>query len=307
LFQFAKYPISQTEFLAEMVKRKDILGSIRFTAANLLFLGTAGKALGLDYSDMFPKFRFGVPPTLQAPWEASKAITNAPDKYGNTSEDPNPITRVLGSKGVQKGLMNYVPAGNQISKTVGNLLDVQKGGSYTPSGRKRFDVNPSIKGAVLGSYSTPEGQEYINNLTGKNLSPEEKEAREINKKLGEESNRTSKLANSHFNDLKNAGNSDNRKALIAKWKAEGTWTPELKTKLGNLVKKRRIEKIGGIAVTVNSIQTTKGRAVFLKSFMKSKSVAERKLYISRLKKAGLWTKALRRELTRKTSFSVSSL
>ena len=54
--QFAKYPIAQSEFLIEMAKRKDVAGSLRWLASNLLFIGTAGKILGLDYKDMFPDF-----------------------------------------------------------------------------------------------------------------------------------------------------------------------------------------------------------------------------------------------------------
>lgn len=168
LAQFMKYPLAQSEFLVEMVKDKNVAGSIRWIVSNLLFIASAGKILGLDYKDMFPQMRFGVPPTMQLPWEVGKAAMNAPDKYGGVSDESNPVRRILGSNGVLKGAMNYIPAGGQIRKTWEGLNAYREGASLTPTGRERFPIEQNrsnlLKTAFLGQYATPGGQEYIQNL-----------------------------------------------------------------------------------------------------------------------------------------------
>ncbi len=170
LFQFAKYPLAQTEFLVEMIKNKNIAGSLRWVASNLLFLGTAGKILGLDIEDLFPDFsRFApnklTPPTLSPFIETGKAILNVPDEYGNISNEQNVLKRISESKDVQKGILNYVPAGGQLRKSIEGARAVGEGASLTPSGRVRFEVPQNFPSALqtvlFGQYSLPQAKEYF--------------------------------------------------------------------------------------------------------------------------------------------------
>lgn len=158
LFQFGTYPLKQTEFMVEMMKDKNIAGSVRFIAANLLFIGTAGKILGLEPDDMFPTFRFGAPPTLQAPLGAIQAFTEGQDKYGN---ELSLQERILNDN-LTKGLMNYVPAGGQIRKTFEGAKAVLDGGSYTDTGKLRYPTEGGISPLLFGTKVSPEAKAYYN-------------------------------------------------------------------------------------------------------------------------------------------------
>lgn len=170
LFQFFRYPLAQTEFLTEMVKRKDVAGSLRWIASNLLFVATAGKLLGLDYEDMFPDLsRFAPnrfqPPTLQPFIEAGKAGFNVPNEFGQVSEEQNPLKRILESRDVQRGALNYLPAGAQLRKSFEGAQAVGEGASLTPTGRVRFEVPQNLPTALqsilFGQYSLPQAKEYF--------------------------------------------------------------------------------------------------------------------------------------------------
>ncbi len=168
-FQFGTYPIKQTEFMVEMVKDKNVLGSIRWVASNLLFIGTVGKILGLDPMDMFPQFRFGVPPTMQASYGALQAATQGKDKYNN---DLSLKERILNTN-LTKGAMNYVPGGGQILRTMEGISAEAQGGSSTDSGRLRYPVGRGVAPVLFGSKVSPQAQEYFKN--GNPLSENETE------------------------------------------------------------------------------------------------------------------------------------
>lgn len=154
LGQFGTYPLKQGEFLIEMAKNKDIVGSLRWLASNVLFIATIGKVLGLDYSSMIPTFRFGVP-TLTLPIGAVQAVTQGEDKYGNklTTQE-----RIL-NPNVTRGALNYMPAGGQLKKTYEGIKALREGGSYTPSGMLRYPVE-GIQPAIFGPGTTPGAQRY---------------------------------------------------------------------------------------------------------------------------------------------------
>lgn len=173
LLQFGKYPLAQSEFLIEMLKRKDVAGSVRWLGSNLLFIATAGKLLGLDYGDMFPDFsRFAPdkfsPPTLKPFAEAGRSIINAPDQYGRVSKDQNPLTRLYNNPELRKGLLNFVPGGGQLRRTIEGLGAYQQGASTTPTGRTRYEVpqtpGNAVKMGLFGQFATSEGRSYIENL-----------------------------------------------------------------------------------------------------------------------------------------------
>ncbi|MFH0863861.1 MAG: hypothetical protein V1858_02150 [Candidatus Gottesmanbacteria bacterium] len=166
-FQFGKYPLAQSEFLAEMVKNKNIAGSVRWVASNLLFIAAAGKVLGLEPKDMFPQFRFGTPPTLQAGQGALEVAMSSPNKYGQPA-DPDLLNRIKENPNLIKGLINYIPGGGQITKSIQGIQAYSQGSSQTATGRERFNIEQNvpnlIKSALFGQYATPEGRTYVENL-----------------------------------------------------------------------------------------------------------------------------------------------
>lgn len=159
LFQFGTYPLKQGEFLIEMAKRKDIAGSIRWLASNLLVIATIGQIIGLKPTDLIPQFKFGVPPTLQAPVGVYKAVTQSTDQYGNQL---SPTQRIF-NKDLTTGLMNYVPAGGQLRKMYEGVSSGIQGGSYTPSGMLRYPANLNLANTAFGTNVTPQAQNYYGN------------------------------------------------------------------------------------------------------------------------------------------------
>lgn len=167
LGQFMSYTIKQGEFLAEKVNKKEWAGLVRYVGASLLFINTIGEALGMDWKDMIPTIRLGVPPTLQAPYGALQVAVGAKNEYGQ-DPDSNIFLRAMKNKNLVKGVTSYIPAGGQIFKSAEGIKTYLEGKSKTPTGRTRFEVKQDvpnlIKSALLGKYSTPEGREYVNNL-----------------------------------------------------------------------------------------------------------------------------------------------
>lgn len=297
LFQFAKYPLAQTEFLVEMIKNKNVAGSLRWIASNLLFVFTAGKLLGLEPQDMFPQFRFGVPPTLQLPFETSKAALNVPDQYGNVSDEQNPLMRVLQSKDVLRGALNYVPAGGQIRKSTEAIKAMQEGASYTPSGRFRFEVKPSLGTALFGIWNTKEGKEYLNKRLGVNLSEEEKQGKDINKQQTQIQVATEKVAQGVVSKLKNTSKEERLK-LLSEFEEKGLLTEDVRKKIVSLQKKNKLEGQTPFVKAVDLITTNQGKANFIVSYFKRKATtsSERAELLNQLDSVGLLTVDLREKI-----------
>jgi hypothetical protein len=88
---------------------------------------------------------------------------------------------------LKSGLL-LVPGGVQGKKTITGLMDYARGYAETASGNKKYDIQQSpenfIKSALFGTYATPEGRQYVENIgiskgqqfynSIKNLSPQEK-------------------------------------------------------------------------------------------------------------------------------------
>jgi len=158
LGQFQSYSIKQGEFLAEMAKNKEFAGLARYSLAGLAFVFTLGKMFGMEPKDLVPFFRFDTPPTLEAPWEATKAVADAPDEYGND--------RTIGEKvsAVGSAAALYIPGYLQGKKTVQGLRSYAQGKVTRKDGDKLYDVAQSksnlARSAVFGKYSTPEARAY---------------------------------------------------------------------------------------------------------------------------------------------------
>lgn len=164
LLQFQSYTVKQVEFLGEKVMAKDIAAVTRYALSNLVIYLTVGKALGWDITDMLPSVRIGTPPTLQLLQGMAEVALKTPDKYGQPP-DPNFFKRLIENQNIQKGVINYIPGGSQIKRSIEGIGAGNRGYSETPSGNVRFPIPQTtgnrIKTAVFGQYASPEAKEYF--------------------------------------------------------------------------------------------------------------------------------------------------
>jgi hypothetical protein len=160
LGQFQSYNLKQGEFLAEMVRNKDLAGLVRYSGASLVFALTVGKLIGMKPQDMIPSLRIGSSPFFTLGQDVVNTVTNQKDKYGNqpTAEDR------LNQFG--KDAVPFVPAGVQLKKTITGLNDVSKGYQENKSGNINFPINQNpmnfIRAGLFGSNNLPEAQMHYN-------------------------------------------------------------------------------------------------------------------------------------------------
>mgnify|MGYP001586751171 CR=1 FL=1 len=160
LTQFQTYSIKQVEFLTEMIKDKNFVGLLRYAVAGMAFVYTFGQAFGMEPKDLIPSFRLGTPPSLKLPVEATKAVLDVPDKYG---QDRDVQTKI---RDVGKSAVGLFPAGTQIKKTVEGIKSIQEGGSYTKSGNLQFEQGQTLpekaQAVLFGKYASDEAKAYFN-------------------------------------------------------------------------------------------------------------------------------------------------
>lgn len=157
--QFQTYSLKQVEFLGEKIAQKDFVGLVRYIGATYLLGATMGKLFGWEAKDLVPSFRFGAPPTLQLPAGLYETVTGKEDQFGNKAE-PNLLKRAMENWNVQRGLMNYIPGGAQLSKTFQGVQAMAKGGSFTDTGRLRYPVTDTAQALVFGPSQSRQAQEY---------------------------------------------------------------------------------------------------------------------------------------------------
>jgi hypothetical protein len=160
LFQFQTYTTKQIEFLVGMMKDKNFVGLLRYALAGVAFVYTIGKAFGMQPKELLPIYRVGVPASLKAPVEVTKAILNSPDKFGNK--------RTLGQKAedVGKSLVGLIPGGSQAKKIIQGIQTNKQGGSFTSNDKLQFEsgLTPVKKAQniIFGKYASNEAQTYFN-------------------------------------------------------------------------------------------------------------------------------------------------
>lgn len=157
--QFGSFTIKQAEFLAEMAKNKDVAGLLRWGGASMLMVGTIGKLIGMEPKDLIPSLRIGIPPTLQLPYEAGKALLGTKDEYGNERDLADKL------KDVGEAGLLFVPGGIQAKKTIQGLDAVRKGYSESKSGRVQYvvpqDKITAVRAGLFGKNNLPQAQEYF--------------------------------------------------------------------------------------------------------------------------------------------------
>lgn len=164
LMQFQTYTTKQTEFLAELAHDRNFAGLARYALSGLAFVYTIGQAFGMEPKELLPVYRFDTPPSLKFPAELTKALFDAPDKYGNDRDFEQK------TKDVAKTLWGVIPGGMQLKKTVQGFEANQEGGSYDASGKKQFEVGGTplkeIQSALFGKYASKEAKDYFDKGTG---------------------------------------------------------------------------------------------------------------------------------------------
>lgn len=152
LTQFLSFGTKQTEFFAEMAKKKEWAGIIRYIVASTLIVGTIGKALNIKAQDFIPGAsifsRLGqTPPALSLPWAIIKAGVNAPDQYGKS--------RTLTQKG--KDIVSQIPypAKVQIEKSI-------KGAK---AASLETGLMSKVRSTVFGSMKGSDSDKILSNIS----------------------------------------------------------------------------------------------------------------------------------------------
>lgn len=158
-FQLQTYNIKEIEFLKNMVKNKEWGGIIRFIAGSLVTIGTIGKLFGMKLSDVIPTVRLGGSPS-------GSLLTGLSDLVNGNAQ-----TKASAKKQIGNAILDFLPAGAQLKKTVQGIGAYQQGKDTTPTGKTRFTIpqNPAsfIQNALFGKSSTPEAQQYYNSFGSK--------------------------------------------------------------------------------------------------------------------------------------------
>jgi len=120
LTQFGTYSIKQAEFLANLLRDRNYMALMRYALAGLAFTYTIGKAFDMKPEELIPfygsikrgQLPFGTAPSMKFPWETIKAISDAPDRYGNDRDFEKKITDVATST------IGLIPGGTQLRKII---------------------------------------------------------------------------------------------------------------------------------------------------------------------------------------------
>lgn len=162
LTQFMSYPVKQSEFLAEMVKKKEWAGLIRWLGSTLVMGKVLKDSFGLSL-DIIPfqsiitgETRLGDVPLVKT----GRLI----GQYAFGDEQ----SKAEAARELPKNLRTFIPGGVQLGKSAEGLQSYMQGASLTPTGRERFKIEQTtpnlLKSVLFGQYSVPEGQVYVQNL-----------------------------------------------------------------------------------------------------------------------------------------------
>jgi len=171
LGQFQSFNMKQTEFLGEMIGGKDIAGMMRWIGGNALMMFTVGNLIGIDIKDIIPfgsvltgETKLGATPPIQLAGDLYGAAINAPDKFGNVSEE-GVLSRVGTALG--KNAPAFIPGGVQAKKTLQGIKAVGEEGSYSKSGRLQYPIEKTpenyLRAGLFGKSNLPSAREYFDN------------------------------------------------------------------------------------------------------------------------------------------------
>lgn len=157
--QLQSYNIKQIEFFTRMIQNKEYGGLMRWTAASLAFVYSIGRAFGMTPIQLLPGVGLGGgsgSPTVN--------FFDGLSKLGST----NAQTKAQGQQEVSNTVIETIPAGVQMKKTVQGLNAYGKGKDVTASGNTRYkiphDTQHLIQAALFGKSALPEAQQYYKKL-----------------------------------------------------------------------------------------------------------------------------------------------
>lgn len=157
--QLQTFSVKQAEFLARMIKNKELAGLLRWTGASLAMVYTVGRVFGMSPKDLIPTFRLGGSPL-------GNAFSTLLGLVSPDQEKRDEAQRNIGANAAA-----FVPAGVQARKTYQGLNVVSQGADFTPSGRTRYEVEQTpanyLRAGIFGKRSLPEAQEYYRGLNEK--------------------------------------------------------------------------------------------------------------------------------------------
>ena len=170
LGQFQSFNLKQTEFLTEMLKKKEFVGAVRWLGANVLIMATVGKLIGYDFKDIIPfsgtltgDTKLGETPPVKLAGDIYGAIRNVPDQYGNVSKD-----NMLGRLGdvAYKDLPAFIPGGVQAKKTIEGIKAVNEAGSYSKTGLLQYPIEQTksnyVRAGLFGKSNLEEAKQRWN-------------------------------------------------------------------------------------------------------------------------------------------------
>ena len=160
VFQLQSFTVKQVEFLVETaMKDKNFAGLLKYAVYGVAFQQTVGQLFNMEMKDLIPGVRLGAGLVFEPIVETGKAIIDAPGKYG---EDRDLKTKATD---VGKTLLPFIPASSQGKKTLSGINLIKDGGSFTDTGKKRFDAptdfNGQLRSLLFGQYATEGGKQYI--------------------------------------------------------------------------------------------------------------------------------------------------
>lgn len=152
-FQFGTFKFKQAELVGGWLKQKEGKKLARYVLSSLATYWALGDLLGVDWHDAFTRNIF---PSLGPIPEAllgAKEVLEAPE--GEKKWKAKKLGRQLTSM--------VIPGGVQARRTLEGAKALMAGGSYTPTGKLRFPIEPKDAPRVLtaGQWSLPQAKTYV--------------------------------------------------------------------------------------------------------------------------------------------------
>jgi len=109
-----------------------------------------------EWSDVFPLIsiaEYGAPVTYSLPTSILGLV------LAKTPQD-----RTKAAKALRRAIFLFLPAGNQVRKTLEGIYSVSKGGKFDKKGKLQFSIRgfaEQVRAITFGPYGTKKGREYI--------------------------------------------------------------------------------------------------------------------------------------------------
>lgn len=152
LTQMQSYNVKQFEFLSRMVKQKDFVGALRWTAASLAMVYSIGRLFGMTVEQLVPTIGLGGAPFTSFISGVGESFSSDPQK------------KQEGQAQVWRSLRSMIPGGTQIWKTIQGATALQNGRVETSDNKFKYAVGPgdAARALLFGPNTLPQAQNYFN-------------------------------------------------------------------------------------------------------------------------------------------------